>query len=155
MDTYKYKLIKLQEILDAQKNGARILLWDDYDNSFTDVSWDLKTLPLNTLLDYVSSGSIHVSFEKEEPNSDWSKSPFESLESTINTSSRDFSKNKDLVWIYGIVSGWDNDSLKEFEKNIGGGHLKNPKELKHCIRITWQQKRTIQNKQKPLVIERL
>ena len=90
-------LIKIQEILDAQDKGARIRIWDNQDGSWTDVNYDLKSLPLSEIMDYVNSNEIVASFEKEATSKDFTTSPFESLELAVSGSSRDFSKSKDLV----------------------------------------------------------
>ena len=42
--------------------------------------------------------------------------PFDSLYKTIVYSSADYACGKDRVWIYGIVVGWDDESIKELEK---------------------------------------
>lgn len=41
--------------------------------------------------------------------------PFNSLYKTIVFSPDDYSIGKDKVWLYGIIVGWDDESLKEFE----------------------------------------
>ena len=40
-------------------------------------------------------------------------SPVEQLQRALAYSSRDWGASVDLAWIYGIISGWDDDSLSE------------------------------------------
>lgn len=44
--------------------------------------------------------------------------PLNSLEESLNFDSRDWSSNKKDAWIYGIISGWDEDSLKEISQKF-------------------------------------
>lgn len=39
--------------------------------------------------------------------------PFESLQTVVATDSRDWARNRNDAWIYGIICGWDDDSLTE------------------------------------------
>lgn len=45
--------------------------------------------------------------------SDRSKCPLASLESVISFSAKDWSIERSDAWVYGVVLGWDDDSLKE------------------------------------------
>ena len=41
--------------------------------------------------------------------------PIESINSTLALASKDWSVDKNDAWIYGIVAGWDDDSLNELK----------------------------------------
>lgn len=41
------------------------------------------------------------------------ENPFESLHFVIACSSRDWSKTRDDAWLYGIICGWDDNSIAE------------------------------------------
>ena len=42
--------------------------------------------------------------------------PIESLERALATASKDWSESKDDAWIYGIILGWDKESLQELQE---------------------------------------
>jgi len=44
--------------------------------------------------------------------------PFDDLESVLALSPKDWSIDKNDAWIYGIVLGWDDDSLKELKNTF-------------------------------------
>ena len=43
------------------------------------------------------------------------KCPFESLYCTLAFATKDWSVDKNDAWLYGIIAGWDDDSLKELQ----------------------------------------
>lgn len=45
--------------------------------------------------------------------------PKESLSRTMAFSSRDWSINREDAWMYGIVCGWDSESLAELKQRHG------------------------------------
>jgi hypothetical protein len=45
--------------------------------------------------------------------------PIKSIEYTLAFASKDWSLDKDDAWIYGIVIGWDDDSLDELKVSFG------------------------------------
>lgn len=49
------------------------------------------------------------------------ENPFESLRTAIACSSRDWAMHHRDAWIYGIVCGWDDDSLRDLAAQFGWG----------------------------------
>ena len=56
--------------------------------------------------------------------------PFDSLLNTIVSSSSDYSETPERAWIWGIVVGWKDDSLKEFEHRFTVWNKKDSERLK-------------------------
>jgi len=47
--------------------------------------------------------------------------PLESIECTLAFATKDWSIDKNDAWIYGIVAGWDDDSLAELQDKFHWG----------------------------------
>lgn len=47
------------------------------------------------------------------------KEIIDSLHSAIVFSSHDWSRDKRLAWVYGIIVGWDDDSFEELKERFG------------------------------------
>lgn len=45
--------------------------------------------------------------------------PIESIDSVLAFATKDWSLDKNDAWIYGIVAGWDDDSLNELRVKFG------------------------------------
>ena len=45
--------------------------------------------------------------------------PLESLRRTIIFSPKDWSQDKSDAWIYGVIIGWDDDTLNELSSKFG------------------------------------
>jgi len=45
--------------------------------------------------------------------------PIESITSTLAFATKDWSIDKNDAWIYGVVAGWDDDSLSELQGRFG------------------------------------
>ncbi len=55
---------------------------------------------------------------KNKINPNRTLNPLESIECTIAFSSRDMSSDKRDAWLYGIILGWDDESLEEFQEKF-------------------------------------
>ncbi|USN14169.1 hypothetical protein KABACHOK_03330 [Brevundimonas phage vB_BpoS-Kabachok] len=59
------------------------------------------------------------------------ENPFDSIHACIAFSPRDWSENHRMAWIYGIVCGWDAESMKE----VAAKHRWGPDEVARLKRL--------------------
>jgi hypothetical protein len=56
---------------------------------------------------------IRVTFLNDEPYRDGEEDPREALRTTLAFSADDWASSRAMAWVWGIVEGWDDESMTE------------------------------------------
>lgn len=63
--------------------------------------------------------SARAVFLNDLPYTDGEEDPFESLSATLAFSVDDWSATRAMAWVWGIIEGWDDESMAELAAQFG------------------------------------